>query len=212
MKLYTTLQFLSNIFKEVKAGVAMRMEMSVKPQLLIVCHGLCWTFPVFSEGFICDGEMLSFRILSDGLMGMAMIFMAMINGIQVIHVVSTLQSMQKTWSASTCGTALKPEMCHLMWFGRLVKVGESPKSSYWGPCFKPDSSAPLMEGAEGRCCAFCWAVQGPTAVPCPGEEGAASAFPAVICPRVTFPGAKWVSGTVWASFMLVRQSCHIYCF
>lgn len=96
MKLYRVLRVLSNIFNEVKAGIATRMEMSVKPQLLTVCHGLCWTFPVFSEGFICDGEMLSFRILSDALMGMAMIFMAMINDIQFIHVVSTLQSMQKT--------------------------------------------------------------------------------------------------------------------
>lgn len=47
-------RILGNIFKEVKARVATGMEMSVKP--LIVCHGYGWTFPVFSEGFVCGGE------------------------------------------------------------------------------------------------------------------------------------------------------------
>lgn len=51
--------------------------------------GYGWTFPVFSEGFICGGEMLSFRILSNALMGMAM------TGIQFIHVFSTCSQGKK---------------------------------------------------------------------------------------------------------------------
>lgn len=46
--------------------------------LLNVCCG--WTFPGFSEGFICGGEMLSFGILSSALMVMVII------GIQFIQV------------------------------------------------------------------------------------------------------------------------------
>lgn len=40
IELHRVLWALSNIFKEVKARVANRMEMSVKPLLLIACHGL----------------------------------------------------------------------------------------------------------------------------------------------------------------------------
>lgn len=45
--------------------------------------GYSRAFPVFSEGFFCGREMLSFMILSNALMGLAM------TGIQFIHVFST---------------------------------------------------------------------------------------------------------------------------
>lgn len=44
---------------------------------------------MFSEGFICGGEMLSFRIPSNALMGMAM------TGVQFIHVFSTCSQGKK---------------------------------------------------------------------------------------------------------------------
>lgn len=144
--------------------------------------GYGWTFPVFSEGFICGGEMLSFRILSNALMGTAM------TGIQFIHVFSTCsQGKKKPWSASTCVTSLKPDMCHLMWFGRFVKVGENPKSSHWGPCFKPDPSAHLIQEAEERCSAFLWAVHGPTAVSLPWGEGSSQCLCCCHLPKSHIP-------------------------
>lgn len=80
-------RILGNIFKEVKARVATGMEMSVKP--LIVCHGYGWTFPVFSEGFVCGGEV--------NIQDTVKCFNGCGNDcIQFIHIVSTLGQGKKT--------------------------------------------------------------------------------------------------------------------
>lgn len=51
--------------------------------------GCGWTFPGFSEGFMCDGEMLSFGVLSNALM------VVVITGIQFIRVFSTCSQGKK---------------------------------------------------------------------------------------------------------------------
>lgn len=152
--------------------------------------------------FLCSVKVLfvvvkwTFRTLSNALMGVAM-------------TVFSLSICFLLWVK-----AKKPQCLHFFetrdvpldvtW--KICKSGRKSKKFLLRSLFYSWPFSLFDAGNKRKMLCFPWAVHGPRA----GILRSSQCLSCSHCPRVTFPGARWVSATLsWAS----KEACsHIYCF